>query len=168
MTASLQFDPRSVAAMRNALAQLPRRVAIKHMRIGANAAVGVAKQTAIAKSPRETGTLAKSHVGKVVIPDASHSAAHHGKPVRIIVGPSRKFRRFVTEGPRGLRAITDKRAAKLGVTRIRKPSRYAHLAEKKSPAIAAAQRTLETAGMNKMHEKLSQGLAQEAAALAKN
>ena len=167
MTPSLQFDQRSVAQLHRNLNLLPKRVAIKHMRIGLNAAGGVAKKTAAARSARETNLLSKSHIVSVIIPDASKNPEHHGKPARVIIGPSRRVVRWVRRTAKGLRTIGAKTATKFGIRAYRKPTRYAHLAERKSPAIAAAQRTLETDGMNKLYEKLSQGITQEAAALAK-
>lgn len=165
------FDQASVRQLQRNLSVLPRRVAIKHLRIGLNAAGGEAKKVAVATSARETGLLSKSHIVKVTIPDASHNTAHHGKPARVIVGPSRKVRALVRFKGGERKTVTLARLKKTGfrgnLVSWRKPSRYSHLAEKKSPAIANAQNALATTGMERLRQKIEQGIAQEAAALAK-
>lgn len=164
------FDQASVRQLQRNLSVLPRRVAIKHLRIGLNAAGGVAKQVAQASAARETGLLRKSMVVKVTIPDASYNTAHHGKPARVIIGPSRSaVAPFIRKGGKA-KTLGIKRATKLvlsgGKVGVRKASRYAHLAERKSPAIANAQNALATTGIEKLRHKIEQGIASEAAALA--
>lgn len=167
----LQIDTASARQLVGNLNKLPRRVATKHLRIGLSAAGGVAKGVASSRAAKETGLLGKSMAVKVTIPDASFNKAHHGRPARVMVGPSRTVVRAAIHGRKGTKLLSDRKAAKRvlsgGKVQVRKPSRYAHLAEKKSPAIAHAQVALEGLGMAKLKQKLEQGLAAEAAALAK-
>jgi hypothetical protein len=156
--------------MQNVLRELPKRVIIKHVRIGLNAWGGLVRDKARQDVPEETGLLGKALAVKVTIPDASRNAAHHGKPARVIVGASRKVQRAVGRIGSRKRALTAKRINRLQAAgasiRVRKPSRYAHFAEKHKPFIAPAQRAGETAGMEKLRQKLDQGLTIEAATLA--
>lgn len=167
------FDQASVQRLANALAQVPRKVAQRHLRIGLSAWGGHVRGIARQHVRKATKLLDKSLSVKVTIPAASYNAAHHDKPARVIVGPNRKIKRpIVAKKGGGVRAITEKRAANLraegtAVNRYRKPSRYAHLVEKKTPFIAPAAAAGETAGMEKMAQKIRAGLEQEAAAVAK-
>ena len=171
------FDRRTMEKLRLNLEQLPRRVRIKHLRIGLNAWGGVVKAKAVARAPVETGLLKKSIIVKVTIPDASFDVQHHGKPARVIVGPSRNVvAPFIRKGGK-TRKLGLTRATKLVLggtkVRVRKPSRYAHLVEKGTkrskarPFIAPAQRAGERQGMEKLAAKLRDGIAAEVAALRK-
>jgi RNase H-fold protein (predicted Holliday junction resolvase) len=75
-----------------------------------------------------------------------------------------KLKGTVVKGTKS-RGVSEARAAKLILqgknVRLRKPSRYAHLAERKAPAINAAFRTLQTVGVAKLHQKIEQGIAAE-------
>lgn len=171
MTA-IVFDQKSAQQLQRNLEQLPRRVALKHFRIGLNAWGGHVRGIARQNVLRRTKLLDKSLSVKVTIPSASRNAAHHGKPARVQVGPSRKVQRPVIRGKKGLRAITEKRAANLraegkAVNRYQKPTRYAHLVELKKPFIGPAQKSGETVGMQKLADKIRQGMELEAAALPK-
>ena len=167
------FDQASAKKLAHNLTELPRRVAIKHLRIGLNAWGGVVRDEARRRVRKATKLLDKSLSVKVTIPDASRNAAHHGKPARAMVGANRKVKRpVVRKRGGGFRAITEKRAANIradggNVNRYQKPSRYAHLVEAKTPFIAPAQEAGATAGFQKMATKIEQGLAAEAAALPK-
>lgn len=143
--------------------ELPRGVQIRQLRIALNAAGGILKRYAAASAPKETGLLKQSIVVKVIIPDASKNTAHHGKPARVIIGPSRKVKRPVHRGAKGLRAITEKRAANLrhqgkAVDKYRKPSRYAHLAHRKTPYLTTAVNIAGAAAMHKASQKLREGV----------
>lgn len=168
MSTAVVFDQPSAKKLSNALVQIPRRVAIKHQRIGLNAMGGVGRDVARQNVRKRTRLLEKSLIVKVTIPDASRNAAHHGKPARVDMGPSRKVKRPIHRG----KAITEKRAANLrhkgtAVNRYQKPTRYAHLAEDQQPFIGPAQDAMATRGMARLQEKLRQGLEQEAAAVPK-
>lgn len=157
-TPTFVFDPKSVAALQDALTQIPRKVAIRHLRIGLNAWGGVVRDVARQHVREETGLLKKSLGVKVTIPDASFNVAHHGKPAHVIVGPARKSGRMMRRRKgelktyaRAQRALKANRttqaillAAPLARERMavkttldtysdatyRNPTRYAHLVEK--------------------------------------
>lgn len=171
MTTRIALDPRSLASFQVAMAQLPRRVGLRHLRIAMNAWGGVVKQEAVARVPTETKALKRSLGVRVVIPDASWNVAHHGRPSRAIVGPRRRFAAPALRTKAGqLKSIGLKRATKIvlrgGKVISRVPSRYAHLAEKHQPYIAPAQRAGNTRGLAKLAQKLGQGIHQEAQKLA--
>ena len=161
------FDQASAKKLAHNLTELPRRVEIKHLRIGLNAWGGVVRDEARRRVREATRLLDKSLSVKVTIPDASRNAAHHGKPARVMVGPGRRFVQAVRNGKR----LTDRKATKAVLSgqkvRTQKATRYAHLVEAKTPFIAPAQEAGATAGFQKMATKIEQGLAAEAAALPK-
>lgn len=161
MSVSLQFDQRSVKALHVNLNVFPQRFTRIQLIKGLNAAGTPAKTAAQTTAARETGLLAKSMVIKV--PRDKRTKV----PLGVIIGPSRKVKRFV----RGGKVLGPKKAQKLMASgaslRLRKPTQYAHHAERVSPAIYNAQKALETAGMARLHSKLTEGLSQEAAALPK-
>lgn len=155
----------------NAFRELPRRIGLKHLRIGLNAAGGVIRDRAVSLAPKETGLLKKSLGVKVKIPAASYNAGHHDKPAYAVIGPKRNFVRLVTIGRTGARTTGAKRALKLlgkgQAVRARRPARYAHLAEKHQSFINAAWRQAGEQAVSRISEKLSAGFIQEAAALPK-
>jgi hypothetical protein len=75
-----------------------------------------------------------------------------------------KLRGTVVKGLKS-RGVSEARAAKLILqgknVRLRKPSRYAHLAERHKPAIHKASRVLESQGVPRLIQKLEQGIAAE-------
>lgn len=165
------FDQRSQAQLSYNLAQVPRRVALRHVRIGLNAWGGVVRDKARQNVLEETRLLKKSLAVKVTIPDASRNTKHHGRPARVQVGPSRRtvapfYRRPGKDRTISLRAAT-KRALAGKKVLVRKPTRYAHLVERKKPFIGPAQKAGETEGMVKLATKISDGIAAEVAALRK-
>lgn len=172
MTTTLVFDPAKTKQLLSNLERLPRRVHIKHLRIGLNAWGGVVRDEFKSQAAEETGLLKKSAAVKVTIPDASRNSAHHGKPARVLVGADRRVvRAMLRRQGKADKLLTDRKALKHvlsgGKVHVRKPSRYLHLAERKKPAMARAQKVGETRGMAKLAQKLEQGIAAEAAALLK-
>jgi hypothetical protein len=156
----------------NAYKDLPRRVAMKHLRIALNAAGGVMRDAAKARARKQTGLLKQSLAVKVKIPAASYNAAHHNKPAYAVIGAKRNFSRQVMVNKRGaVRSVTAKRAEKLKASGVRlttrRPSRYAHLVERVDSFINASARQSQSAAVEKMKAKLSAGISQEAAALVK-
>lgn len=157
---AMVVDQRTYAQLMANLARLPRRMGIKHFRIGLNAWGGVVKTEAKALVRKESKTLEKSLTVKVVIPDASYNVAHHGKPAYVLVGPGRRSGRFLRETQArklkgyaaAQKALVAERkrlaAGKIGAPLerersavktvkaqfpkaiYRNPSRYAHLVEK--------------------------------------
>lgn len=142
-----------------ALRDVPRNVQIKHVRIGLNKAGGMLRNAASNFARVDTGLLKKSLKVKVVVPNASHNAAHHGKLAYVVVGPGRNTGRMMRRTSRGTmrghakaqkafletiklsrgaggRGREPIRAAKAFVGQnysdatYRNPSRYAHLVEK--------------------------------------
>lgn len=163
--------------MRN-LQTLPRKVMFKHVRIGMMAWGGVVKRKMQELAPKETGLLRRSIIVKARIPDASYNVKHHGKPAYAIVGPRRDLVRAVALTPKGFRSksaagIAKAHAAGKRVV-IRRPSRYAHLVDrgtrkgvKATGFIRRAQNYGAGVGIQKLFDKLRQGIEQETAALAK-
>jgi hypothetical protein len=153
------IDRDDLAHLQMVMRALPRRVAIKTLRVALNAWGGIVKDKAKSLARRDTGLLAKSIGVKVTIPDASRNTAHHGKPAYVVVGPKRKSGRFMRRTNRGslvgfgkaqkelkanreffktsgARALARERLA-VKLTRkqfnsaiYRNPTRYAHLVEK--------------------------------------
>ena len=148
--------------------QLPRTLQNKHMRIGLNAAAGVIRNAAVANAPQDTGLLKKSIKIKVKIPNASYSAAHHGKPAYAIIGPSRNVvgvQTFRKSGTRGRIKTVRLKANQRLATNVRRPSRYAHLVERGTKRGTKAtwflRRAVASAGamaQAKMIQKLRDGL----------
>lgn len=161
------FDQASVKRLVSNLERLPRRVGIKHLRIGLNAWGGVVRDIARQNVLKRTRLLDKALIVKVTIPDASRNVAHHGKPARVMVGPGRRF----VQARLGGKRLTDRKAVKAVLSgkkvRVQKATRYAHLVEKKTPFIAPAAQAGETRGFQKLAQKIQQGLELEAAALPK-
>ncbi len=149
------------------LVELPRRVGLRVYRIALNAWGGVVKPIQVARARRQTGLLAKSPRVKVVIPDASYNAKHHGKPAYVMVGPSRDVVAPVVRGKK----VSIRKATKtvLGGGRVqtRRPSRYAHLVERIDPFVGPSQEAGRTAGLAAFESKLSTGITAEAAKLPK-
>lgn len=120
-----------VADCLSAFNELPRTVQNTGMRKGLNAAGGVIRDAAVANAPRASGMLRKSLKVKVKIPNASYNRAHHGKPAYAVIGPSRR----VVAARLGGKRVTDRKATKATLrgqkVGVIKPSRYAHLVEKK-------------------------------------
>lgn len=160
MTTTFQIDKASADRLARNLQRLPRSMARLEFIKALNAAGAPGKAVASARAARETGLLSKAMIVKI-------PRNREGVPTGVMIGASRK----VQKPFRGRKTLGPKKAAKLisqGLkVRMRKPSRYAHLAEKKSPAIAAAARTLQTVGVARLHQKLEQGLALQAGLLPK-
>ena len=163
------------------LAELPKRVGFRVLRVALFAWGGVVKRIQMANAKRgPTGALAKSSIVKVVIPDASANVAHHGKPPRVMVGPSRRAISFSGQIGGKEKRLTPGKARKYfargGRVRVNRPSRYAHLVEKgiagkkhimPAPFVAPSVEAGRTSGMDIFTAKLAQGIAREAAALTK-
>lgn len=165
MSTTLLIDWKTVRRVRDNLSRVEKNVGRKHLLIAMNAAGSPAKATAQSESARETGLLAKSQIVKVPRDRKTRYATG------VVVGASRSVvRAFINKGGKG-KLLTDRKATKRvlagGKVRVRRPSRYAHLAEKKSPAIKRATKTLEVVGVPRMVQKIEQGIAAEAAALPK-
>jgi hypothetical protein len=166
------LNQRDVAYVTKALALLPRRVGLLHLRKALSAWGGQVKNTASSLAPRATGTLSKSIGVAVKIPDASYDVKHHGKPARVIVGPKRRFGRIATQkelksGRLGKRRIKSGRYTFKAIQGAKvfsyiPASRYAHF--DKRYMVAAGQVGAMQAQTTIM-QKLTQGVAQEAAKL---
>lgn len=148
------------------LAQLPRRVAHRHLRIALNAAGGTIRDSAKTLAPRESGTLRQSLRVKVKIPDASFDVRHHGKPAYAVIGPARGFSKQVTKRA-GRHRIIGKRTKLGSKPQTRRPSRYAHFAEKHQSFIGAASKTAGPAATARAAEKLAKAFETEANLLPK-
>jgi hypothetical protein len=177
MTA-LVFDQRSIDQFAANASKVSRGVRIRQTRIALNAWGGVVKTEAVAQVKKISGFLSKSLIVKVTIPDASRDPRHHGRPARAMVGASRKAvkAQAIIGGKYKFLSIrkATKRVLAGGKVRAYKPSRYAHFVEKgiagrkritPNPFIARAQAAGNTRGMAKLAEKLTQGIAAEAARL---
>lgn len=168
-TLKMTVDQRALAQFTGAMAQLPRNVGIKHLRIALNAWGGEVKNEAVANVATDTKLLRRSLGVRVVIPDASWDVRHHGRPSRVIVGARRKFvalrsRKRLKSGRIKIRY----RIARLAATssRVKRASRYHHIAEDQQDYIAPAQRVGNTRGLAKLARKLGQGITLEAQKLA--
>lgn len=149
------------------LAMLPRKVAFKHLRIALNAAGGTIKTAIVAGAPRRTRLLSKSQAVKVKIPDASWDVKHHGKPAYVVIGTKRGAVGAVAGGKSlSIRKAT-KRVLSGGKVKTVRPSRYAHLAERKHGYMAAAARRAGTQATQRAAQKLAAAFETEAAALPK-
>jgi hypothetical protein len=185
VSTTFTLDQASVNRVLGNLQRVNKGVARKHLLIGLNAAGGPAKAVAQARAARETGLLQKSMIVKV--PRDKNTRI----PTGVLVGPGRGKGKFVRPNKAGKlkgfgaaqRALVAERkrlasgkigkpiqreraaikavAAQFTEGRYRNPTRYAHLAERKSPAIHAAFRTLQTAGVAKLVQKIEQGIAAE-------
>lgn len=176
--ATLKLDPQTYGLIQSALLLLPRKVYFRTLRRALNAWGGVVRDKARSLARRQTGLLAKSLKVKAVIPDASFNVAHHGKPPYVMVGPSRDVVGPVSAGRLlSIRKAT-KRVLSGGHVQTRRPSRYAHLIERGHknarggmtqayPFIGPAAAAGETAGMEKVRQKIQEGIYAEAAALPK-
>lgn len=154
------------------LAQLPKKVAFKHLRKALSAAGGTIKKAAAANVPVETGLLKKSLIVKTKIPDASWDIRHHGRPAYTIIGPRRRF--FYTNARKqkfafNLAKKSHELARQQGYrfTTIGGASRYAHVVEKRKPWLAPAQVSAGAAAAERAAQKLAQAFEIEAAALPK-
>ena len=162
----------------NAFRDLPRTIRGRHMKIALNAGGGVLRDAAVAFAPKETGLLKRSLKVKVIAPDLSHNPAHHGKPAKAFVGPSRdvvgfyrrsksgrlvgigaanrlfrETRREVESG--GGNRTQSRRAARrftidtFQQAHFRSPARYAHLVERGTKRGVKAHRYLARAVQQK-------------------
>ena len=162
----VELDSRDYAHLLLVLKELPQRVALKHTRIALSAWGGVVKAKAVQAVPTDTKSLQKALVVKV--PNLK-KLADRGKPAYVLVGARR--RAVATARIKGVRKLVGtKRAASImlrgGTTRVVRPSRYAHLAEKHKAFITPAQATGAREGMAKLTTKLREGIESEARALA--
>lgn len=165
MTTRIIVDQASVAKLVKNLEVLPRRVGLKVFRIALNAWGGVVRNTSRSLARRQTGLLRKSLTVKVKIPDSSYNVKHHGRPAYVIVGPARNVVGPVASGKLlSIRKAT-KRVLSGGKVQTRRPSRYAHLVERRYPFIAPAARAGETSGFEKFATKIREGIAAESAGL---
>jgi len=178
---TITIDEASYRRLLSNLALLPRRVGILVVRKAMFAWGGVVKpvmQAVVKRGP--TKALSKSLKVDVVIPDASYNIKHHGKPARVGVGPSTRAIAFSASIGGKEKKLSNRKArehfAGGGKVRISRPSRYAHLVEKgiagkghvaPNPFTAAGQAVGNTAGFAKFQNKLSEGIAAEAAKLPK-
>lgn len=167
MNGKLAIDTASYRQLMSNLAELPRRVGLRVFRVALNAWGGTVRNFAKVKARRETGLLQKSLKVKVAIPDASYNVKHHGKPAYVIVGPARGVEGLVQNGRTVTRAKLEKTGWRGNRVTKRRPSRYAHLVERRYPFIGPAQEHGKTAGMAVFADKLGQGIDKEAAALPK-
>lgn len=168
-TPILTIDVKSLAQFQSAMSQLPRNVGIKHLRIALNAWGGEVKNEAIANVATDTKLLRRSLGVRVVIPDASWNVNHHGRPSRVIVGARRKF--VALKSRKRLKSgivRTRYKIVRLDATsgRVKRASRYHHIAEGQQDYIAPAQRAGNTRGLAKLARKLGEGIRTEAAKLA--
>lgn len=174
----LKIDSGTYRQLMHNLQIFPRKVMFKHLRIALNAWGGVVRDRMRSLAPKESGLLRQSLSVKVKIPDASYNTAHHGKPGYVVVGPKRGLVRAVTRTKKGFRQKSAKGIAKAhekGLSvQIRRPSRYAHLLERGTsrgvravPFVRRSQNYGATTGMDKLFNKLRDGIKQETAALSK-
>lgn len=146
------------AALR-ALDYFPRGLRNKWLRISLSAAGGILRDAASRYVRVRTRLLKRSLGVKVKVPA--------GWNAYVLVGARRGMKRPVVRGKGGrLRAITDKRAAKLrtkgaAVNRYQNPTRYAHLVEKTHPFLQTAWLTAYPAALAKATAKLQEGVASE-------
>lgn len=112
--------------------ELPATVHNRGMRVAMNAGAGVIRDAIVANAPKESGVLRGAIKIRVKIPNASFNKAHHGRPAYAVIGPSRRVVRAVAKTAKGFRrkgaAGIAKAQAKGLAVRVRKPSRYAHVA----------------------------------------
>jgi hypothetical protein len=174
------INPADAAFVRYALGALHRNTATRHLRIALNAWGGQVRNMARTLAPRDTGLLSRAQAVKVRIPDASFDVRHHGKPAYVVVGTDRRAvqhylagtrKKLSTRTPRGVRlglrwsALQKAQAGRQNID-IRKPSRYAHLANKRSQFMRTAEALGRTAGALAFVRKMYDGYVREAARLA--
>ena len=151
------------------LAQLPRKVAFKHLRIALSAAGGTIKQGLMAAVQSNTGLLRKSQtVKKPVIPDASWDIKHHGKPAYVMIGTKRHVIKYRGKKHKLLstkKARDQFRSGKKPPAQI--PSYYVFKAEKKSHFIERTARGAGPQAIARAAQKLAAAFETEAAALPK-
>lgn len=185
MTTSFQLDQASLNRVLDNLSRVNKGVGKKHLLIGLNAAGTPAKAVAQAEAAKETGLLQKSMVIKVK--QNKQTKMYDG----VLVGPGRRKGRIVRPNKAGRlkgfgaaqRALVAERkrlaSGKIGPPlqreraavksvlatftegRYRNPTRYAHLAERRSPAIHRAAKALESQGVPRLIQKIEQGIAAE-------
>lgn len=147
---TLNMQVRGVRETMAALREVPRRVQLRHVRIGLSKGAGMLRDAAARMAPRDTGLLSRSLKVKVKVPDASFNKTHHGKPAYAVIGAQRMkspYRRKTAAGRMigygaankefraSLKAgggIRKSRAHVQGMFHnavYRSPSRYSHLAE---------------------------------------
>jgi hypothetical protein len=182
---TIQLNSRSVHLVIGNLLRINKAVAKKWLNIGLNAAGSPAKAVAQARAAKETGLLQKSMTIKV--PHDKNTRI----PIGVLVGPGRRKGRFMRPNKAGKlkgfgaaqRELVAERkrlaTGKIGkpierereavrfvkasfpAARYRNPTRYAHLAERKKPAIHAAYYALARQGVPRLKQKLEQGIAAE-------
>jgi len=156
-------------AMAN-LGALPRKVALKHLRIALSAAGGEVKQQVIALVPRRTKLLAQSQAVKVKIPAASWDVKHHHKPAYVVIGTKRGAVGAGIRAGGKLRKVSIRKATKhvLGGGQVQtiRPSRYAHLANIHTKYMDRASHSAGPRAAEKAAEKLAKAFETEAAALS--
>jgi hypothetical protein len=139
---SLAIQVVGLQAMQANLRQLGQAIERKHMRIAFNAGGGVMKRDAAPRIQRDTGAYSKSLAVRVTNRKKGGWAA--------VVGASRKAKWKEWQTKTG---------------KFKKPSRYAHFAEKKNPAMARAASAAGPAAGQKIVSKLVEGLQIETAKL---
>jgi hypothetical protein len=148
---SLNMQVRGVRETMAALREVPRRVQLRHVRIGLSKGAGMLRDAAAGMAPKDTGILKRSMKVKVKVPDASFNKAHHSKPAYAVIGAARiksPYRRKTSSGRMighgaankefraTLKADGSIRRSRAHVESIfsnaiyRSPSRYSHLAER--------------------------------------
>ncbi len=175
MTVAYKVDKRSVGQVLKAFDEFPVALKNKHVRIAINAAGGIQKKTAEKFAPKETSLLSKSLAVKAKVPAASRNEQHHSKPAYSVVGPNKNTVRASAVNAKGkTKLLSDKKALKRvlsgGKVKVRKPSRYAHLAERrgKHPSLfmTRASITSQKAAIFVVKKKLGEGAEAEARRIA--
>lgn len=163
---SITVDQASLKQTVAALQTMSRASRTKHTRIGLNAAGGIIKRAAVANAPKRTKLLSRSQIVKVRVPEASKNPSHRDKPAYMLMGTSRAAVAPMANGKKlSIRKAT-KRVLGGGKVQAYRPSRIAHLAERKTHFTERAAQSAGPAAMAKLQEKLTQGINQEAAKLA--
>jgi hypothetical protein len=156
---SLAIQVVGLQAMQANLRQLGQAIERKHMRIAFNAGGGVMKRDAAPRIQRDTGAYSKSLAVRVTNRKKGGWAA--------VVGASRKAKWKEWQTKTGKLKVSRVRGNPLAVfgDKFKKPSRYAHFAEKKNPAMARAASAAGPAAGQKIVSKLVEGLQIETAKL---
>ena len=134
---------------------LPAAIQRKHVRIALNAAGGILRRYAAASAPKETGLLKRSQGVKV-------TQKRNGQWV-LIIGAKRGAKRAIKRVTKTGRTVFHNRkatqllAGQAGA-RFKSPSRYGHLAHKKTPYLAIAASVAGPAAMLNAAQKLSEGV----------
>jgi len=134
VTVAFRVDRHTLGETLKAFDKFPRAFRNKNFRIALSAMAGIQRASASKFAPKQTKLLSKSLAIKVKVPAASFNKKHHSRPAYSVVGPNKNIVRASIVDRRGrTRLLTDKKALKHVLSGnkviVRKPSRYAHLAE---------------------------------------